>query len=58
MGTASSEAPENFSGAYRSGGFRQHHNGHHAVPPAKIIYVQGISCSVRKNKSPSHQIMF
>lgn len=47
IGIASSEAPENFSGAYRSGGFRQHHNGHHAVLPAKTIYMLGISLSAR-----------
>lgn len=58
IGMASSEAPENFSGAYRSGGFRQHHNGHHAVLPAKIIYVLVITFSARKNKSPSHQVKF
>lgn len=42
-GIASDEAPDEFSGAYRSGGFRQHHNGQHAVPPAKIIYAQDIT---------------
>lgn len=40
---ASDEAPDNFSGAYRSGGFRQHRNGRHAVLPAKIIYAQEIT---------------
>lgn len=58
IGIASSEAPDNFSGAYRSGGFRLHHNGHHAVLPAKIIYVLGIAFSVHKNKSLSQQVMF
>lgn len=32
IGIASSEAPENFSGAYRSGGFRQHHRNPQRPP--------------------------
>lgn len=58
IGIASSEAPEGFSGAYRSGGFRQHHNGDYAVLPTGMIYMQGATSSVHKNKSPSHQVVF
>lgn len=39
-------------------GSAQHHNGHHAVQPAKTACVLEITLSVRENKYPSHQVIF